>query len=279
MNFSQNKTLKLVLSGIVLIAVIAAVLIYANTKKNEKKIIDEQNSIAVNEPQKVAPQNPDIQNNYSSRSHYSKSPDREISAEVVRENGNSFDSILIKSKDNTEGLIALKDFSYTGIESTAWLDNSRYALCGHVNPSLEVYILIDTQKKQITGNYYGIGFTWSKNKDRLYYIETSPHFSEQISDKIVDNEGHTYFETQKGESIIDKPAISDDEQTFAFYIGNSTDESRKLTVAKMDQNKKLQKQTTIGAQFGDIEFNNNKSIKITAPDGKVYNYDWIAYKR
>ncbi|HWP98800.1 MAG TPA: hypothetical protein VN426_18310 [Syntrophomonadaceae bacterium] len=269
----KGKRIKLIFSCILLVAIIGVSLVYVNTKKNEDKISAEQNIAAEVEPKKVIEKSPDIKNNYVSQNDYSKSPNGDVSAEVVRENGSLFDSILIKNKDNGEGLIALDNISYTNIERTDWLDNTRYVVCGHVNPSLEVYIVIDTQKRQIIGKYYGIGFTWNKDKDKLYYIETSPHFSEPGPDKIIDDESNIYFETQKGEFILDTLAISDDEQTFAFYIDNSESESRKLIVAKMNKNRKLQKQTTIDAQFGDIDFTNNKSIQITASDGTVYYYD------
>jgi hypothetical protein len=190
----------------------------------------------------------------------------------MRENGYLFDSVLIKRQDRFEGLIALEDIFYTNIENTEWLDNTRYAVHGHVNPSLEVYILIDVQKREIIGKYYGIGFTWNKNKDRLYYIEGSPHYGGQVLSKIINNEGHIYFETQQGESILDKLAVSDDEQTFAFYIDDLKGESRKLIVTIIDRNKKLQKKTAIDAQFGDIEIINNKTIKITPPGGAIYYY-------
>ncbi len=251
------RLLKLILWFIFLIAVISFSVIYVNIKQNEIKV--ETGS--------------EFLNNNVSLNYYSKSPNGEVSAEVVRENGYLFDSVLIKRQDRVEGLIALEDIFYTNIENTEWLDNTRYAVRGHVNPSLEVYILIDTQKREIIGKYYGIGFAWNKNKDRLYYIEASPHYSGQALSKIIDNEGHIYFEAQQGESILDKLAVSDDEQTFAFYIDDLQGGSRKLIVTKIDRNKKLQKQTTIDNQFGDIEIINNKTIKITPPGGAVYYYE------
>ncbi len=214
------------------------------------------------------PQNNDVGQNYCSRS-----PNGEVSAEVVRENGYLFDSVLIKRQDRFEELIALEDIFYTNIENTEWLDNTRYAVRGHVNPSLEVYILIDTQKREIISKYYGIGFVWNKNKDRLYYIEVSPNYPGQALSKIINNEGHVYFEVQPGELILDQLAVSDDEQIFTFYIVDLQDESRKLIITNMDRNKKLQKKTTIDAQFGDIEIINNKTIKITPPGGAVYYYE------
>jgi|GEM_PF-3100677 len=261
----KSKIIKTILT-IALIGIISVSFIYTNLRKHKSEIAA-QNS-AADESQVLTENIFDSSENYVSQNYYSKSPNGEISAEVVRENG--FNSILIKNKDNVEGLV-LENLFYTNIESTEWLDDTRYAICGHVNPSLEVYIIIDTQKRQIIGKYDGIGFTWNKNKNRLYYIETSPNYNEPITDRIIDNEGNIYFETQKGQSIINSLAISDDEQSFAFYIDDSKNESRKIIVAKMDKNNKLRQQTSIDAQFGIIEFN-NKSITVTNSVGAVYYY-------
>ena len=251
------RFLKSILWFVFLIAVISFSIVYANIKKNVINV--EKGS--------------EFLNNYVCLNHYSKSPNGEVSAEVVRENGYLFDSVLIRRQDRFEGLIALEDIFYTNIENTEWLDNTRYAVRGHVNPSLEIYILIDTQKREIIGKYYGIGFAWNKNRDELYYIETSPPYSGQVLSKIINNEGHIYFEAQQGESILDKLAVSDDEQTFAFYTDDLQGGSRKLIVTKIDRNKKLQKKTTIDSQFGDMEIINNKTIKITPPGGAVCYYE------
>lgn len=242
---------KSILLSIFLIAVISFSIVYANIKKNEIKI--EKGS--------------EFLNNYVTLNHYSKSPNGEVSAEVVRENGYLFDSVLIKRQDGFEGLIVLKDIFYTNIEETEWLDNTRYTVRGHVNPVLEGYILIDTQKREIIGQYYGIGFTWNNNKDRLYYIETSHPNSGQTLSKIINNEGHIYFEAQQGESILDKLAVSENEQNFAFYIDDLQGGPRKLIVTQIDRNKKLQKKAAVAAPFGDIEIINNKTIKITPTAG------------
>lgn len=250
------RLLKPMLCFILFIAVISFSIVYANIKKNEIKV--EKGS--------------ELLNNYVSLGHYTKSPNGEVSAEIVREEGCPFDSVFVKRQDRFEGLVALEDIFYTNIENIEWLDNIRYAIRGHVNPSLEVYILINTQKIEIIGKYFGRGFTWNKGKDRLYYIEDSLDYGQTLS-KIINHEGHVYFETQPGESILDKLAVSDDEQIFVFYIDldDSKGGSRKLIVTEIDGNKKLQKKTAIDAQFGDLEII-NKTIKITSPDGVVYDY-------
>lgn len=190
---------------------------------------------------------------------------------MVREEGYLFDSVLVKGQDGLGEFIALEDIFYTNIENTEWLDNTRYAIRGHVNPSLGVHILINIEEKKITGKYYGIGFSWNKNKDRLYYIEASPYYGEQVLSKVMDNEGHIYFEAQQGESILEKLAVSADDQILAFFIDDSG-RSRKLIVIKMDMNNKLQKKIAIDAQFGDIEIIDNKTIIITSPGGTNYYY-------
>lgn len=256
MKLFVSKNIRIILGCILVFTIISVCFTYMYTRKTINQNSAEEK----------------FDNNYLSKNHQSKSPNEKITAELVSENGKSFDSVLITA-NNDHVLIPLEDIFYTTIEYANWVDNTRFAICGHINPSLEVYILIDVNKTQISGKYYGIGFTWNKSKNRLYYIEPSSHFSEPTSDKIVDSEEHIYYETRKEESILDKLAISDDEQIFAFYINNSANETRKLIIAKMNKNKKLEAHTIINAQFGDIKFNNNNSIETIVPGGNIYHYD------
>ncbi len=101
----------------------------------------------------------------------------------------------------------------------------------------------------------------------------SPHNSGQTLSKIIDNEGQIYFEAQPGELILDRLAVSDDEQTLVFYTDDIKRESRKLVVAQIDRNKKFQKKTAIDAQFGDVEIIDNQTIIVTPPGGAVHYYE------
>lgn len=211
---------------------------------------------------------------YKSKGTSEKSPNGEITAVVVRKNGVKFDTIIFKGKDNNAQTIDLVNILYTGIERTAWIDDTRYTIYGHINPSLQVYVIVDAKKNEIVGKYYGVGFMWNQNKNKLYYVETSPYFAaKKSSDKIVDADGNIYYVTEPGVSITDKISISDDEKTFAFIVNDSNSESRKLYIATLNKDQKLEKQSEIDAAIGDIEINDNKSIKIITPDGTTNDYN------
>lgn len=201
------------------------------------------------------------------------SPDGKIEAMIKSEEGMLFDSVLLKDMTGTTNEIVLENILYTSIESFTWIDNDRLALCGHVNPSLEVYVLIDANKKKILEKHDGIGFKWNKNKNKLYYVIASPYFGEvRISDKIVDNEGNTYYESEDGMSLTNVLAFSEDEQDFAFFINNNETYEKKLIIAKLEKDKKLKKNAELSVEFGDIKFNADKSVQLKNMNGCITNY-------
>lgn len=213
--------------------------------------------------------------NHIKTGHLVQSPDGKRMAEVIREGDTIFDSVLITHKDNETIKVFLENIMYTHIESFSWIDNVRIALRGLVNPSLEVYVVIDTSKGEIIERYNGLGFAWNKDKDTLYYVETSPHFGEQgMNDKIVDSRGNIYYEAESGTSIIGTIAISDDGERFAFFTEDNSKNVLKLVVSQMDTDKKLKKEWEMDAKFGEIEFIGGNAVSVTDGDGNIVNYDF-----
>ncbi len=191
------------------------------------------------------------------------SPNGEISAEIIREKDMFVDSIIITDKNKEPLKVVLENILYTSIESFSWVDDTRIALCGNVNPSLQVYVVIDASKGEIIDRYDGVGFTWNENKDKLYYVITSPYFSEQrVSDKLVDDNGDVYYETEDGKSMTDVIAFSEDEEDFAFFVHDNNSNERKLLVAKKEKGKKLKIKSESRPSFGKIKFNKDKSLRI-----------------
>lgn len=212
---------------------------------------------------------------YKRKDVSSKSPNGELNAEVVRKDSFKFDSVVFTDKNSKSQVVDLVNIIYTSIVSASWIDDIRYGICGHINPSLNVYVVVDTKINQIIGEYYGLGFTWNLNKNKLYYIQTSPHFADEIvSDKIVDNDDHIYYESESGTTLGGKLAVSDDERTFAFYVDDSIEETRKLYIAGLNKNNKLEKRSELNVPYGDIRIEKNNII-ITEQDGnsKVYSID------
>lgn len=156
---------------------------------------------------------------------------------------------------------------YTDLEkaNSYPINDTCYAIRGHINPSLEVYVVVDAVNGELIGKYHGVGFTWNKNRDTLYYVVNSPYFStDRAKDKIVDNKGNIYYEADLNTTLTDKMIISEDEQTFAFFVNDLNE--RKLYIAEMNKNKKLEKKSELSTPFGDIEFKSDKTVKVTPPE-------------
>jgi hypothetical protein len=160
------------------------------------------------------------------------SPNHELEASIIRKDGMKYDSLLITGQDRAD-CVLLEDIFYTSVLNLTWIDDSRVALLGHLNPSSNVYVILNSKTLSIDGSYYGLGFTWNKSKDRLYYVATSPHFSgEQGGDKIVDNDGYVYYEADKNTMISDQAlSVSEDEKTISFTIRDiNTDSEQSITI-------------------------------------------------
>lgn len=92
------------------------------------------------------------------------------------------------------------------------------------------------------------------------------------SDKIVDNDDHIYYESESGTTLGGKLAVSDDERTFAFYVDDSIKETRKLYIAGLNKNYKLEKRSELDVPYGDIRIEKNNII-ITERDGNSKQFD------
>ncbi|TYQ15062.1 UNVERIFIED_CONTAM: hypothetical protein Cloal_1468 [Acetivibrio alkalicellulosi] len=204
---------------------------------------------------------------------YIQSPDGKMFAKVVRRDVGIFDSILITDKQEESYKVVLENIIYTGINDFYWVNNNLIALCGHKNPSANIYVVVDAYYKEIIGEYYGLAFTWNKNKDKLYYVKTSPHFgSVSIGDKIVDTEGNVYYETDESELLTSSLAISEDELNFVFFVRESNAYGYKLVIAKMGDDKKLKKMAELNTSYGEIKFIDNISFTITDIEGGIKKY-------
>ena len=212
------------------------------------------------------------ESNSMKRKVSAKSPDGKMEAEVITEKDKLHDSIIVTDKNNNSSKIELENMLYTGIMGFSWIDNTRVALLGHVNPSLNRYIVVDAYKKEVIKEYNGLGFTWNKNKNKLYYVVPKPHFAVgEAIEQIVDSDGHVYYETKRNETLTDTLAISQNEQNFVFLV-NKNDNSRKLIIAKLGADKKLEKKSELDVRYGDIEFKDNVHFTITDSDGNALEY-------
>lgn len=248
-NYKTKMTMLII--AVFMISLLSCALVFAddiNIAEPDNSNINVEQSAAARDASRseetLIPQADTADGSYTSKEVTCMSPDRTKTAEVVRQSGKNFDSILVTSSSKKSKAVLLENVIYTSIEDFNWIDNHRVAITGHINPSLEVYAVVDAEKNCIDGQYYGIGFNWNKHKTKLYFIETSPYFSpDRVSDKIVDNDGSIYYETQTGKSLTDQLSLADDEKTFTFVEVDNKNEALKKITATMDNNRKLIKQS------------------------------------
>ncbi len=253
----------------------------ADSSKLSSKSVDEntgnnsQNCSSLNIQENILSAN-DAQQ-YISQGKLAKSPDGKMSAEVVSKKGVIFDTILLKVDSNLYK-IELEDKVYTSILRFDWIGNKYIGLWGHMNPSQDVYILVDPYEKKVVNNFYGLGFTWNYEKTELFFITKGPHYGEKSSsDKIVDDDGNIYYEAENGESLLDKFSVSENGENFAFFL--ESDNDIKLYVTKMVDNK-LEKIGEFNAPYGNIEFSdrNMDTLRIN-PTKNTANDMWKVYQK
>lgn len=216
------------------------------------------------------------ENNYRQIKEGVKSPNGEFEAEVINERDKTHDSIILTDKNNNSSKIEL-DSGHTGIMEFYWIDNTRIALLEHVNPSLEKYVVVDSFKKEVIEEYYGIGFVWNKNNTKLYYAKPNPHFGVgESSEHLVDSDGNILYETEKNETLRSHIVVSENEQSFIFSV-DKNDDLRKLVVARLGADNKIIKQYELDAFPEDIQFKDNEHFTITDSSGNVVEYSVTDY--
>jgi len=137
----------------------------------------------------------------------------------------------------------------------------------HVNPSLDVYCLLDANKLQKVKEYYGIGFVWDSRKENIYYALPQPHFSNLKGREKIYKNDQVIFETSDSESILKGPYISENND-IAFYTKDvNAEDEVKLNIGKVkDEKIVINKRVKWDKETGAITFTDN-SIQIRSDSG------------
>ena len=139
-------------------------------------------------------------------------------AELVPVEGWSFSALNITLEDGTKKECELTNIFFTGILDFRWIDEERIVLEGHINPSLNVYIVYSLRENSFK-EYYGLSFTWDNDYNKLYFIKTSPHWgSEPVPEKIIDEDENIYYETSKGEYLVNTLILDSTNEYLGFYV-------------------------------------------------------------
>lgn len=145
-------------------------------------------------------------------------------AELGPVEGWVFSSLNITLEDGTKKECELTNVFFSSISEFRWIDEERVVLEGHRNPSLEVYIVYDLKENSFE-EYYGLFFTWNNDYSRLYYVQPSPHFTpESVPEKIVDQDETVYYETNKGEHLVNSLTLDETNEYIGFFVKINDDD-------------------------------------------------------
>lgn len=147
-------------------------------------------------------------------------------AELVPVEGEAFPVLEITLEDGTKKKCELTNVLFTSVCDFYWIGEDRVVLEGHVNPSLNVYIVYDLKENDFK-EYNGLFFTWNHDNSKLFYVQPAPHFgAEAVPEKIIDQDGTVYYETWAGEHFVDGLILDATSQYMGFYVrttGEDTD--------------------------------------------------------
>lgn len=119
----------------------------------------------------------------------------------------------------------------TAIESDKWFDSEHLAIVGHINPSLQCFLLYNVSTTSVEVEKYGINFTWvDSDITTLVYIVPSAHFTDSGDAEVIkDINDSTLYETQQGEKISNLVILDNGDIEFDLTTkdGNVTKETIK----------------------------------------------------
>jgi len=146
--------------------------------------------------------------------------------------------LLSNLSDGTTKELTVEDslLLATAVDELRWFDDNMLAVISHVNPSLECLSVYDVNSMELVVEKYGDCFQWASDDDTdLYYIEHTPHFSDEVgAEYIINYEGEIIYQTSVGETLSEL-AVSSDGETLSFLI-QGAEEARQGNVL-LEQNK------------------------------------------
>lgn len=176
-----------------------------------------------------------------------------------------FDDVIVVNKETGKArVLSLENVLYTTVLSIEWLNDDMIAFKGHVNPSLDVYIVFNPETGERLRENDGVGFTWDTELSHVYYSLPQPHFSNvRGKDKIIEDAETEIYESDADAIIMGGPALSDTGKMF-FFERNINDESITLIEAEKPAKGKLKKikKTKWKNLCGEIKVNSDDSITV-----------------
>lgn len=173
----------------------------------------------------------------------------------------------------------------TAVYDLHWINNDTLGIIAHVNPSLEYLVIYSLPDYKIIDEHYGTFFDWAADDyTSLYYIEPTPHFSDQVApEAILDYQEQVIYETEGGISLSHL-TISPNGSKIAFFGIDKENEDKTIHIIsskKEDGIMPLTMDTCIAwdGEVGELHWNGeniitvstlNKDTNINVDTGELY---------
>jgi hypothetical protein len=196
-----------------------------------------------------------------------RAPDGKKIAYLVNSNRleQKFDHMYVENIQASEPkILSLENISYTCGLKIEWINNNIIAFTGHVNPSLDVYVVFNSDSGKRILEYYGIGFKRDKSNLHTYYTLPQPHFSDTLGNDKIYEDNNIIYESDKSTNILGGPAINEEGNKFVFFERKINNDNVKLVVGEKQQNGKIKinKKIIWDKLIGEIKVINDNTIDI-----------------
>lgn len=203
------------------------------SSKPEQSAADTQPPKATEESQEEAMQTDDADAvPYEAVTEQVFTADKKMVGQVIHLEGEDFYTLCLTSSDSDTAYIILEG-AYQ-VLSMEWLNNDRYlCMTSHINPSMNVYTVVDVKDDNALQSYYGLGFTWNADWSNLYHIEPAPHFSDDTTDKLVDSHANILYQTDNGNRLSGTITVTPNDKYIACEVA-TTEASAELYIFEKD---------------------------------------------
>ncbi|MDE7185285.1 MAG: hypothetical protein K2O40_12645, partial [Lachnospiraceae bacterium] len=162
----------------------------------------------------------------------------------------------------------------TAVYDLYWINRDTLGVIAHVNPSTSFLCVYSMPDCESIDSHYGISFKWASDDYRsLYYIEPTPHFSEQTGpEAVMDYQGQAIFETNGGSSLSCL-AVSPDGDKLAFFSIDEESEKNYIYIIDHLKDGAAQRQNAVQSiaweyQAGELQWTDDTVITVNTLSGE-----------
>lgn len=162
----------------------------------------------------------------------------------------------------------------TAVYDLNWINQDTLGVIAHVNPSTSFLCVYSMPDCDSIDRHYGISFEWASDDYKsLYYIEPTPHFSEQTGpEAVMDYQEQAVFETNGGSSLSCL-SVSPNGDKLAFFSIDEESEKKYIYVIDHLKDGVAQRQNTVQSiaweyQVGELQWTDDTVIAVNTLSGE-----------